>query len=81
METYHIQCKCGYTAKATYREKDNMYSSRAIWSFNGFSCKKDTVERGGYMSLDQALSEANPVCPECGIDVAESMFIKTEGNA
>ncbi len=66
MEKKRIECKCGHIGFASYREKDNAYSSYGIWTFTGFLCGSNTVEKPFQMSFTEALSAAKPVCPECG---------------
>ena len=77
-ETYIVKCSCGYEASASYREKDNPYSSYGIWSFNNLHCQSNTVEKSVQMSLSEALVAAKPRCPECNENISASFFEEQE---
>jgi len=73
---YSVACSCGYNkAKAKYYEKDSPYSSHAIWSFTNLDCDKKQVEEAGYMSIEDALKEAQPRCPDCGADIKKENLL------
>jgi hypothetical protein len=74
---YWVTCDCGHKGSATYREKDNPYSSVAIWRFFDVSCMHNIVENPYVMSIDQAIKTAKPNCPACGCAITESMFERT----
>jgi hypothetical protein len=66
MKIRHIECECGHIGTASYREKDNAYSSYGIWEFNGFICTSNHVEKKFQMSFREAVLEAEPVGQKCG---------------
>jgi len=76
VDHYTINCSCGFNdAKAKYYEKDSVYSSRAIWTFSNLKCDREQVEKPSYMSIEDALSQAKPSCPDCDAAIIKEQLI------
>lgn len=69
-EIKQIECSCGHLASASYREKDNPYSSYGIWTFTGLDCISNQVEKPVQMSYSEAVAAAKPKCPVCGTEIS-----------
>jgi hypothetical protein len=48
-------------------EKDSPFSSTEIWSFYGFSCRENRVERKGFLTFENAVDISGAKCPECNL--------------
>lgn len=82
VEIFKILCDCGHIATAKYREKDNSYSSYGIWEFSDLMCESIQVMKPLSMTLDEAILEAKPSCPNCKKSITtKSIFnlIKSTG--
>lgn len=69
-EIKEIECSCGHRASASYREKDNPYSSYGIWTFSNLECVSNQVEKAVQMSYSEAINAAKPKCPLCGSKIS-----------
>jgi len=75
-DKYKIVCNCGCEGSAKFYEKDSPYSAWGIWDFKNIDCKSDRVQKAGYMTILEAINDAEPICSGCGMKLNEQHFIQ-----